>query len=233
MSAKSALKTAGAPPETPVPFALLFQLEDITGSLRRASLEILKDLPGKKAVSPQNFIRLGLSDAPLAQLSAAVESDPAALRDKILAKLELAGAPLPGMVQKLFKLAMERGMTLHALTLLPDAVAEKLAERLGLKELGVHVQGLKDPERDVPAPEVWYKAARGVGRSVRKCGALVTGMAACRNAMAAGLRCIAVPDELTSHQDFSGAILIVEDLSEARPSDILDALFPPTRLGGQ
>ena len=85
----------------------------------------------------------------------------------------------------------------------------------------------------MPAPEVWHKAARGVGRSVRKCGALVTGMAACRNAMAAGLRCIAFPDEWTGHQDFSGAILVVEDSGETRPSEVLDALFPPARLCGQ
>lgn len=212
-------------------FALLFQLEDLSGSLRRAAFDTLKERAGKSSYGVGDFIRSGLAEAPLAGLPGAVDAEAGAVRERILARLRAAPAELPQALRKLFKAARERLVTAQALTLLPEAEAESLAGKLGLAELGVSWAGIKDGEGDVLKTEAWIKAARGVGRSVRKCGALVASLGASRGALAAGLRCVALPDEYTAFRDFGGAVMVFEDLEEFRPAEVLDTLFPPRRLG--
>ena len=51
-------------------------------------------------------------------------------------------------------------------------------------------------------------------------------MAACKSAMSADLRCVAVPDDFTSFQDYSGADLILGSLDEMSAREIVNTVFP-------
>ncbi len=49
---------------------------------------------------------------------------------------------------------------------------------------------------------------------------------ACKSAMSADLRCVAVPDSFTAFQDFSGADLILESLEPSSARETLNTVFP-------
>jgi beta-phosphoglucomutase-like phosphatase (HAD superfamily) len=53
---------------------------------------------------------------------------------------------------------------------------------------------------------------------------LVSSNTACKAALAAGLRAVAIPDDFTAHQDFGGADIIVDSASDIDAGEILAAM---------
>jgi beta-phosphoglucomutase-like phosphatase (HAD superfamily) len=77
-----------------------------------------------------------------------------------------------------------------------------------------------------PSADIWLKTAKAMNIKSRRCLAVGGNMAACKSAMSADLRCLAVPDDFTSFQDYSGADLVLENPDEMSAKDILDTVFP-------
>ena len=71
-----------------------------------------------------------------------------------------------------------------------------------------------------PTAETWSKLAHHCGLAPRRCVALVSSAGACRAALAAGMRCIGVPDEFTAYQYFGGADFLVNKLDERVLRDV-------------
>jgi HAD superfamily hydrolase (TIGR01509 family) len=98
----------------------------------------------------------------------------------------------------------------------PPVIAATL-NGLGLSSLFEFTVSGHDVERGKPAPDIFVKAARGL--QVRSEALLIVedsfnGLSA---AVAAGIRCVAVPCPSTARQDFTGAAARLGDLTELPP----------------
>ncbi|MBU1910499.1 MAG: hypothetical protein KJ726_10670, partial [Verrucomicrobia bacterium] len=200
--------------ESAAPFALLFVLEDLAVNGRKAMLEVLRSEAkgGKKRFDDRLFFRSGLSGSPAACLPTVLgggeEPDREVLQDiqqQIFDRLVSDKARLNPALGSLLKAAAERKIPTLALTSLPEETAGALASRLRLEGFGTQLFMVKDVAGDFPAPDAWVKAARSLQRRPRACGAVVANARASRGAIMAGMRFIAVPDELTSFEDYGGA----------------------------
>lgn len=106
-----------------------------------------------------------------------------------------------------------------ALSFLPGERAQALLAHLGLQErLALHV--VTKAASAGPTPDAWLMTCKAIGVLPCRCVALVSSALAHYAALKAGLRCIAIPDELTIHQDFGGADLVVEDLKDVHAKDL-------------
>lgn len=74
-----------------------------------------------------------------------------------------------------------------------------------------------DYERHKPHPEPYLKAAERLGVAPQRCLVIEDSERGLQAAVAAGMRCIAVPTELTAASDFSAAEHVLDSLSELLP----------------
>jgi HAD superfamily hydrolase (TIGR01509 family) len=72
-----------------------------------------------------------------------------------------------------------------------------------------------DVPHSKPAPDVYLLAMAQLGVRADEAIAIEDTAAGTRAAVAAGLRCIAIPHELSKHQDFSHATLVMSSMNEA------------------
>ena len=73
-----------------------------------------------------------------------------------------------------------------------------------------------------PRADDWLKMLKQCGKERCTLVAVVSSQVACKGALTAGAACIAVPDQFTSFQDFSGAKLVLDSLSDEKPDALLD-----------
>ena len=130
-------------------------------------------------------------------------------------------AGLADGIEAFLRSALAEGCILGALTTIPDDAARTLAERLGLAALDVHVVSFPADSRAFPGGDVWLKAAKAVGCRARRTVAVAGSGSSCRSALAAGMRCIAVPDAFSSFQDFGGADAVVERIADVDLPSVL------------
>jgi len=105
---------------------------------------------------------------------------------------------------------VELGYLPVAVTDLPEAEAQALAEKLELARLSVRVHWVDAEKRKFPGVAVWREAVRAAEASPRTSAAWVTRSASCRAAIAAGLRVIAAPPPERSAEDFCGADIFLD-----------------------
>lgn len=72
-----------------------------------------------------------------------------------------------------------------------------------------------DVERSKPAPDVYLLALARLGVEASEAIAIEDTATGARAAIDAGLRCIAIPHELSKYQDFSHATLVMSSMAEA------------------
>ena len=216
------------------PVALLFELEGVAVPCRKKLYDILrKHLAGAGVqLTPGLFSRAGLRGTPeqaVESLIAAAGGDKAEASRVAADVAEAFGADIrsdrvqvSAPVLKLLQTAQKRGLVLGALSALPEIDAQALVDRLGLAE--VVLQAGKPADAVFPRADCWLKLSKNTSRSRRSVIAVASGMAGCKSALAAGLRCIVVSDEFTAFEDFSGADFIIDNWDDASPNDVLSAL---------
>jgi beta-phosphoglucomutase-like phosphatase (HAD superfamily) len=227
------------PPAPPQPaFALLFQLEEIAVEGRRMMYEVLCDLFGesKKKMTVPLFARYCLQTTPQAYVAALIETlgakKPTAerlveeLSAGLAGKLAAATIKLSPSLLKVLEATKAYPASIGAVTLLPDGVGDALHNRLGLAELGVRLLSFKDDQKPYPGPDIWLKTAKAMSQRPRNCSVLASSTAVCKSALSADMRCVVVPDEFTSFQDYSGANIVLEKLDEISTKELLATLFP-------
>jgi HAD superfamily hydrolase (TIGR01509 family) len=120
--------------------------------------------------------------------------------------------------------ADELGLALAIASNSPLDWVEPLLERLGLRDRFAYLACYDDGIAGKPEPDTYLAACAGIG--VEPCAALAVedsphGVAA---AKAAGLRCIAVPHEITERLDLSRADLRLSSLADVSLREVLARL---------
>jgi hypothetical protein len=122
----------------------------------------------------------------------------------------------------LVKALAGRGVAVGLLTGLDSETAGALAERVGLADAALLRHSWNEKVRH--NADAWARLAARASVPIRRGVAVAAGAAACRGAIAAGLRCVAVPDALSAFQDFGGADLVLETLADSGAEQILGLL---------
>lgn len=213
--------------------ALIFELEYVATKVRRVEFESIKSAVAGKGVelTPVLFSRSGMSP-----LHRKVITDVLTLSDKRSDAIEKAVAEVDKTVAayceneaeldagllKLIKAAQERGVRVVTFTALPKELAVKLMSRLGLDKMGVELIVPEEVKDSFPRADDWLKMLKQSNKDHVTLVAVVSSQVACKGALTAGASCIVVPDEYTAFQDFGGAMMVLDSLSDEKPDMILD-----------
>ena len=136
--------------------------------------------------------------------------------------LLLAGvAPMPGAREALARLRPRWRLGV-ATNSVRDEVAIVLGH-LGVAGLLDAVVAREDYRDAKPAPDAWLAAARALGVEPAACVVIEDTPRGLAAGLAAGMRVIAVPSELTADQDFTGAVRHLPHL-DALTAALLDAV---------
>lgn len=130
--------------------------------------------------------------------------------------------PSPG-IMALFKKAAENNIKIGLLSFLPPENNEQLLKRLSLKQ-PAFLQVVKKEADYLPTADIWLSLLKAMSVLPRCAIALVNSAPACKSALAVGMRCCAVPDLFTDWQDFSGADLVKENISDLKLNEIVALL---------
>lgn len=219
-------------------YAVVFQLEDVAVTGRKIAYDVLKKALGEQKIdlSIPAFSRYCLNSTPQTYIPAMME--PLGIRKISTEKLvdhvvnaiaEQASASSiklnPGL-GKILQLAHERNFVIGVISTWTEEVCQALLAKLGLNDLGAQLFSFKDVNKVFPSADIWLKTAKAIGIKPRRCLVVAGNMAACKSAISADLRCVAVPDEFTSFQDYSGADLILESLEGMSAKEIVNTVFP-------
>lgn len=226
---------------TSSPHAVLFELEGIAGSIRAATFETLKSILGEHGIKlqPAHISRFCLRPVPEMYVEELLEAVGATrlsadkladdVRSGIALHLSSQTKKLKGPIAALIDEAHKYGVQLAALSGLPSATANGLAQSLGLNERGVQVTLVEEQDHHFPRADSWLKLAKSLGKNPFNCGVIATSRAAAKSSLSAGMHCVAIPDSYTSHEDFGGADIIIDNLDEMNVQEVMIRLCPHYR----
>ena len=217
-------------------YTLLFEIENVAAGGRKALFDAVKKAVSEAGgkLTPSTFSRYALDPSPesyaeiVLQASEAKSADTDAFATAVRASLDAYfqnRAELNPGLGKLIKAAQDLGIVVGVVSSLSEEAAGHLLGRLGLTDTAKVFQ-VKDLEKGYPRADSWLKASKQFGRSARNCIVVASCMTACKSALSAGMRCIVVTDEYTSHQDFSGADIVLDTWDEMSAKEILTSFVP-------
>ncbi|MDO9542471.1 MAG: HAD hydrolase-like protein [Kiritimatiellia bacterium] len=153
----------------------------------------------------------------------AVESIADKIRRQFESSLNAATTlPSPELIA-LLKKAAGNNIKIGLLSFLSRENADRLTARLSLDQtVSLHV--MKKEADDLPTPDSWLSLLKSMAVVPRRAIALVNSALACKSALAVGMRCCVVPDRFTEWQDFSGADIVAENISDLKLNDIVALL---------
>ncbi len=213
--------------------ALIFELEYVAAKKRQLEFKAIKSAVATKGVELSSvlFSRSGMSPLSRAAVTAvlkqagkktdAIEKAVSAVEKEVAAFCE-NGAELDKGLEKLIKVTQEKGIPVIAFTALSEKNSKNLMDQLGLTDAGVELVIPDEVKDSFPRADSWLKMLKKCDKEDATLVAIVTSQTACKGGLTAGAACIAIPDEYTDFQDFSGAKMILASLSDAKPKDILD-----------
>lgn len=120
--------------------------------------------------------------------------------------------------------AAKRGMKAAALTVLPEPVAYEVLEKSGIAAKGVELVLFPENERHFPRTECWLRLPRAQSKPARACIAIAGCRDSGKSALSSGMRCIIVPDQFTSYQDFGGVDAVLDGSEDAELAELFDAI---------
>jgi len=218
-------------------YSLLFQLEDVVVNGRKVAFDVLKKLLAEHKVDFNigTFSRHCLYSMPKQYINELVEviGNRKITAEKLTEEMEKEwaaelerSAKLSGPFGKILQMGQDKAYSVGFVSALPEELANTLFNKLGLGDTGAKLFTFKDAEKVFPGPDIWLKAAKGLPQKPRNCGVLAGHMTACKSALSADMRCVVVPDEFTSFQDYSGARAVVESLDEISAKELFEVFFP-------
>jgi beta-phosphoglucomutase-like phosphatase (HAD superfamily) len=211
--------------------ALIFEMDNVALGARRIRYEVLAGILKEQGIelTPILFSRYCLHPAPSIYMPKFLEAMgyAAAKPEQVVERLN--GETTSRLMQKTTQVseglikwmeaAVARGAAIACASMLPQASCDAVAEHLGFDRWNVQVySGLPLDNKVFPRAEHWMRIAKAIGRTPKRCLALVSSMATTKTALAAMLNVVAVTDEFTEFQDFCGANLICSDLKEVDPN---------------
>ncbi|MBM4144110.1 MAG: HAD family phosphatase [Lentisphaerae bacterium] len=214
--------------------AILFELEHTAAGGRQILFDVLKSALAERGItlSESEFRRhcvgCPVEEAVAALLKASKKTRLSA--EKLVAEisegitLSFAGGSArldPGMAD-LIERSRAEGIAPGGLSCIESDAARQLVEKLGLNDSGLVILSRAGTERTFPQPDVWLQLAKTVGVTPTRCLVVVSSGDASRAALAAGMKCVAVPDRYTSFQDFSGADFVCDALKKGEIDRVME-----------
>ncbi len=151
-------------------------------------------------------------------------------RERVLAEVKAAsargceGQPLLPGVEALLRAARELGLGRGVASSSSCAWVEGWLRRHGIRELVDVVVARDDVRRVKPDPELFLLAAARLAQPPAACLVFEDSPNGMRAALAAGMRCVAVPNALTRRLARPQVDLVLGALSEATLGEILERL---------
>jgi HAD superfamily hydrolase (TIGR01509 family) len=121
--------------------------------------------------------------------------------------------PLPGVIA-LLDAAAAKGLTCAVASSSPRRWVEGHLSRLGLLDRFLLTRCIDDVGAPKPEPDLFLAAAAGLGVAPGDALVLEDSRNGLLAAMAAGCPCVVVPNRVTAHLDFSGAVAKLASLTD-------------------
>ncbi|MCB9359152.1 HAD family phosphatase [Candidatus Woesearchaeota archaeon] len=96
-------------------------------------------------------------------------------------------------------------------------IIKQILEKFNLTKYFDEIVGGDEIKKNKPFPDIYLEAARRLDIPVEECIAIEDSESGLTAAKAAGMKCIAVPNDFTVHQDFSKADKIIDSLKDFDP----------------
>ncbi|MBI9019724.1 MAG: hypothetical protein JEZ10_00505 [Verrucomicrobia bacterium] len=233
MSKTETVATAEAAKKKPAREVLFFELETIATNGREAMFEAVKKAMKSKDidVTPALFAKCGITSRPGAAIQAMIDDSGRNLStgDQLATQAETAvkkffadDAALNADLPALIKEAQSRDIEVVAISAWPKDVASALMTKLGLDALGVQLEALNSTDAIFPRADHWLRLLKQRDQDTIPLIAIVSSRNACKGALTAGATCIAVPDAHTSFEDFAGAKVVLDKLSDMKPQELIE-----------
>jgi len=225
--------------EAPRRYALLFELEYLAASARQGAYDTIKKIFESKNIDfgPIHFNRFASYARPehyvdelLTLCNARKLSNNKLINDiksGVAEYLATNSANLDPTLAKIIDTAREKEMIVAAVTSLPQAVFSNFATKLGLDDRGVQIFSFPEADKFFPKADSWLKVCKEIEVKPVSAVAMVTTNVACKGALTAGMRVIAIPDSFTSYQDFGGAYSVLDQLDDIEMDDLFSILPDP------
>jgi len=221
--------------DTPT-IALLFELENIGFQGRKVVFDVLKSVLADKdmELTPVLFSRccvdksveeglpllLDLLGHPRVSSEKLVPEIVQGIRASLVDNTPKSPAALAGLLKQ----AQADGYKVGAVSDMDQEAALALYTKLdiGDPEEGAIVSSESDTS--TADSQAWKAAARAMDALIPSCVVLTTSSRSAHAAVSAGMRCIVIPDDYTSFQDFGGTDRILDGLDDGATKEILDTL---------
>lgn len=214
--------------------ALLLQLEDLATDTRNVSYASLaKELKTKKLdFSTVHFSRFCLAATPQAAVEKLGEglglNGVTGIRNALVQRLNnyyTKEAELHKNISAMIDGALAKGLEVGIITLLAEDAAQALMTKLGLDREGVTLIPFEDISPNFPRVDVWIRVSREMEVAPRHCAVLAGTQSGCKSALSACMTAVAVPDQFTDFQDFSGATEMLSIDTDWNATELLEELF--------
>lgn len=217
--------------------ALLIELENVAVNGRGIIYDVLSSVMSGKdiEISPAMYSRhcvdvpIGLCVDRILETSGKTRLSKDKLASEIEEGIKLSltdnSVKIDKAVASLIDRAVSEEFCVGALSILDQDSARKLLDTTGLSEKGVLIHACSDGDGSLSGREPWLTLARDVKCRPIRSVALASSAYAARGALAAGMKCVVLPDEYTSFQDFGGADFVFDKLDSEAADSIL-ALCP-------
>lgn len=129
--------------------------------------------------------------------------------------------PMPGARAVLERLGPSYRLAVATNTVRDEA--QHILGHLGLRPLLHAIVAREDYAEAKPAPDAWLAAAAALGCPPSDCVVIEDTQRGARAGLAAGMRVVAVPSDLTRDNDFTGCVRRLAHLDEITPA-LLDAI---------
>ena len=149
--------------------------------------------------------------------------DPEEIRPEVRRRTrELCSArPMPGAAERIRE-AVDMGLALGIASSSSSGWVEGWLEELGLAGSFRCVCGRDHVDRVKPAPDLFLLAARRLGVEPSGCLVFEDSPNGVRAATRAGMRCVAVPNDMTRHAAFPPADLVLTSLEQMSLGSVLE-----------
>lgn len=213
--------------------ALIFELEYVAVQKRPVEFDALKVAMKTKGLelTKISFVRSGMSPLSRAAISSilkdagkkfdAIEKAVTSVDKAVTAFCKSDLTLAPGL-KELIEAVQKRDVPVLTFTALPEDLAVILMDKLGLTEMGVELIVPDEVKESFPRADSWLKILKKCDKEDATLVAVISSKVACKGALTAGAACVVVPDDYTSFQDFGGAKLVLDSLSDIDPDELLD-----------
>ncbi|MBM4152161.1 MAG: hypothetical protein FJ220_01385 [Kiritimatiellaceae bacterium] len=212
---------------------LFFELEYVAVNGRQMMFDVLKQVMKSKdiEVTAALFSRYGLSPRPGIAVRALMQASGRAVNsgdplidqaEELLMKEFAEKSELVAGFAGIVAAAQSRNIKVIALSAWPEKVAKDLMKKAGLDALGVDLVAMDSQDPIFPRADHWLRILKQRGQEDIPVIAIVSSRAACKGALTAGATCIALPDVYTSFEDFTGAKVVLNQLSDLPATELFD-----------